>query len=158
MSSYKIKIGQKIKSEIIKFFDVADYYLSPVEKVMSYILNLPIILICFIGYLVEVLGRLVLIASRAIYKLIIKTKFKPSKAPGTRLLAIVEFLFRRKTVELTFTPLISDWQTEYFEALSQKRKYKARWIMIQYYFHFARTFIRVVGLSKVLSVFKQFSK
>jgi hypothetical protein len=80
------------------------------------------------------------------------------KAPGTRLLTIVDFLFRSITVELTFKPLISDWQSEYFEALNQGCTIKARWISIRYRFAFSCTFIMAMGLSKVFSLFKQISK
>ena len=80
------------------------------------------------------------------------------KAPGTQLLKIVDFLFRPSTVKLTFEPLISDWQFEYFEALNQRRTIKARWINIRYRFAFACTFIRAMGLSRVFSLFKQISK
>jgi hypothetical protein len=80
------------------------------------------------------------------------------KVPGAKLLLIVDFLFRPKTVELTFIPLIADWQSEYFEALNQKRKYKAHWIMFRYRIHFACTFVMALGLSKALSFFKELSK
>lgn len=85
-------------------------------------------------------------------------KQRLTKAPGMRLLAIVDFLFRPATVKLTFKQLIADWRTEYFEALSQGRTMKARWVMIRYRFYFACTFIRAMGLSNVLSFFKQLSK
>src|SRR5215208_6006124 len=67
------------------------------------------------------------------------------KAPGTCLIALVDFLFRPATVELTFKPLIADWQSEYFDALNQGHTIKARWIMVRYRFHFARTFIMAIG-------------
>src|SRR5262249_38820992 len=88
----------------------------------------------------------------------IETKKNLVTAPGTRAYKVVDFLFRPTTVELTFKPLIADWQFEYFEALNQGRKYKAHWIMIRYRFLFARTFILAMGLSKVFSFFKQLSK
>jgi hypothetical protein len=81
-----------------------------------------------------------------------------SKAPGTRLLLIVDFLFRPATVELTFKTILADWHSEYFEALSQKRIYKSRWITFRYYLAFACAFVMALGLSKALSVFKQISK
>jgi hypothetical protein len=80
------------------------------------------------------------------------------EAPGTKLLALVDFLFRPATVELTFKPLISDWRAEHCEAWYQGRTKKARWIMIRYRFIFACTFIKAMGLSKVFSLFKQLSK
>jgi hypothetical protein len=49
-----------------------------------------------------------------------------ARAPGTRLLALVDFVCSPKTVEQTFRPLVADWRYEYFEALKQNRKWKAR--------------------------------
>ena len=90
----------------------------------------------------------------------IKDSSKPHiiKAPGANLLALVNFLFSPKAVEQTFKPLVSDWRYEYFDALKQGRTKKARWITFRYRFHFARTFIMAMGLSKVFSLFKQLSK
>ena len=75
-----------------------------------------------------------------------------SKAPGTRLLLIVDFLFSPATVEETFKPTVADWRKEYFEALRQKRFLKAGWISVRYRYRF----ILAMGLSKVFSVIKSF--
>jgi len=82
-----------------------------------------------------------------------KASSKPQiiKAPGTRLFGLVDFLFSPKTVEQTFKPLIADWRYEYFEALKQEHKWKARWISTHYRF----SFIMAMGLSKVFSLLKQ---
>jgi hypothetical protein len=74
------------------------------------------------------------------------------KAPGSRLLAIVDFLFSPATIEETFKPTVADWHEEYFEALKQKRFMKARWINVRYTYRFIQT----MGLSKVFSVIKSF--
>ncbi len=78
-----------------------------------------------------------------------------SKAPGTYLLAFVDFLFSPKTVELTFKQIVRDWRGEYFEALKQGRTWKAQWIMVRYRFSFACAFIKASGLNFVFSFFKQ---
>lgn len=78
-------------------------------------------------------------------------KSRTTKAPGARLLAVIDFLFSPKTVEQTFKPLIADWRHEYFEALKQNRKWKARWISARYRF----SFINAITLSKVFSLLKQ---
>ena len=83
--------------------------------------------------------------SRTLIKSVIR------KAPGTNLLAIVDFLFRTTTVEETFKPLVADWRYEYFEALKQGRKWKARWIST----HYRYSFIIAMSLSKVFSMLKQ---
>ncbi|HVG18120.1 MAG TPA: hypothetical protein VNI02_03640 [Blastocatellia bacterium] len=72
-------------------------------------------------------------------------------APGARLLALTDFLFSQATVENTFKPIIADWRYEYFEALKQNRKWKARWISVRYRF----SFINTMTLSKVFSLLKQ---
>ncbi len=73
-------------------------------------------------------------------------------APGYKLLKIADFFFSRKTVALTFTPLIADWHSEYFEALNENRRWKARWISGRYLWAFAKAF----GLSKLFDVLKSF--
>ena len=94
----------------------------------------------------------------SVFRSIVLFKRPLTRAPGMYLLTVADFIFRPTTVELTFRPLIAEWQSEYFEALKQGRKYKARWITIRYRFAFACTFIKAMGLSKVFSVFKQISK
>jgi hypothetical protein len=74
-----------------------------------------------------------------------------SNAPGSKLLSIVDFLYSSKTVEQTFKPIIADWRYEYFEALKQRRKWKARCISMRYRF----SFINAMTLSKVFSLLKQ---
>jgi hypothetical protein len=60
-----------------------------------------------------------------------------AKAPGARYLVVVDFLYSPRTVEETFKPIIADWRFEYFNALSEKRRIKARWISIRYYYRIA---------------------
>jgi uncharacterized membrane protein len=73
-----------------------------------------------------------------------------SKALGSKLLSIVEFLYSPKTVEETFRQIVADWREEYFEALKQGRSRKARWISIRYIY----SFILAMGLNKVYALFK----
>ena len=68
------------------------------------------------------------------------------------MLALVEFLYPPRHVELTFKPIISDWRMEYFDALKQRAKWKARWIRLRYIYKFALA----MGLSKIFSIFKRF--
>jgi hypothetical protein len=74
------------------------------------------------------------------------------RPPGNRLLTIVDFLYSPKTIEETFKPIVADWRTEYFEALTQGRTWKARWISIRY----TCSFIVSMSLSKVYALFKSF--
>jgi hypothetical protein len=79
------------------------------------------------------------------------SKGQLAKAPGARLLALVDFFFAAKIVEQTFLPLVADWRTEYFEAWKQSRKWKARWVSTRY----RCAFVWAMTLSKVFSLLKQ---
>jgi hypothetical protein len=73
------------------------------------------------------------------------------EAPGTNLLAMVDFLFSSRTVEQTFKPLVADWRLEYFDALNRGRAWKARWITARYLY----SFIMAMSLSRLLSILKE---
>jgi len=76
------------------------------------------------------------------------------RPPGTHLLSIVEFFYSPADVDGTFEPIIADWRKEYFEALKQSRKWKARWISARYIFRFGQA----MGLSKTLGLMKEVLK
>jgi hypothetical protein len=57
---------------------------------------------------------------------------------GSRLYALAEFLYCRKTMERVFDPMIVDAREEYHAALAQDRKWKALWVQISYYWAFAK--------------------
>ena len=79
-----------------------------------------------------------------------KKTYRIYRAPGRRLLLVVEFLYSARTVQETFIPIIADWHLEYFEALKQRRQYKAHWIS----FKWRLRFVEAMGLSKILSLLK----
>jgi hypothetical protein len=56
--------------------------------------------------------------------------------PGSRLLAIADFLYSQKTYRLTFEPIIVDMRDEYFAALNKRRIWKARWMYGLYVWKF----------------------
>jgi hypothetical protein len=64
---------------------------------------------------------------------IYKNKRQISRPPGAFLSSIAEFAFSKKTVELVVTPIISDLQVEYCEALFAGRKIKAGWVRLRGY-------------------------
>lgn len=70
------------------------------------------------------------------------------RAPGGLLLSVVEFLFTKRSVEQVFVPTIVDMRDEYFEALSQNRIWKARWVRLRGTWKF---FV-AMGLDRVLSL------
>lgn len=74
-----------------------------------------------------------------------------ARAPGARHLILVDFLYSPRTVEETFKPIIADWRLEYFNALAEKRKHKARWISIRYSYRFALA----MGLSHAYALIRQ---
>jgi hypothetical protein len=73
------------------------------------------------------------------------------KGPGTRWLAFVEFFYSPKTVELTFKPLIAEWQHEIFEALKEGRTRKVYWISMRHRWYF----LKAMGLSELLEAIEK---
>jgi hypothetical protein len=65
--------------------------------------------------------------------------------PGSYLLELAEISFSPEAIELTFKPIVADWQKEYFTALAQRRPVKARWISARY----ALKFLAAMALSKL---------
>jgi hypothetical protein len=80
-------------------------------------------------------------------RLLFRPRSAITYAPGTTLLAIANFLYSPKTVKLTFEVLIGDLQFEYNEALKEKRRIKAKYIRVRYFF----LFLANMGLSKLWS-------
>lgn len=97
---------------------------------------------------------MVTVAVKSLFPLPTNETKKIKKAPGTLPLSIVEFFYSPTTVEETFKPLVADWQMEYFDALSQKRRWKARWISFRY----TCCFIHAMGLSKALDFVRSFTR
>lgn len=76
------------------------------------------------------------------------------KAPGSSLLALVEYFYSPKLVEGVFKPIVADWRSEYFESLQEGRSRKAAWINARYLF----SFVMAMGLSKVFSFIRSVAK
>jgi hypothetical protein len=75
-------------------------------------------------------------------------------APGSRHLLIVDFLFSPKDMEQIFKPIVADWRTEYFEALNQKRTWKARWVSVRYSY----SFVASMGLRRIFSFIRSLTR
>src|SRR6185503_686580 len=104
--------------------DEADYALvGPLLEILYIIGRLVALASAFIYasliFLFNSIIAITVLLSQFVYDLFISSRI--TKVPGTRLLTTVDFLFRPATVELTFKPLIGEWQSEYFEALNQGR-------------------------------------
>lgn len=69
-----------------------------------------------------ILGKILFAAKNVSYSSIYQVK----------LLTITKFLYSPKTQKETFEKVVADWQTEYFEALSKKEIWKARWLNVRY--------------------------
>jgi hypothetical protein len=53
------------------------------------------------------------------------------RAPGARLDAFASFFFSKRTYATVLKPHLADMQEEYFEALSEGRWHKARWVRVR---------------------------
>ena len=76
------------------------------------------------------------------------------KAPGISMLAVAEFVFSKKQNEKVFVPIIADMREEYFEALSQSRIWKARWVRIRGTY----SFFAAMGLDRAFAFVSFFVK
>jgi hypothetical protein len=74
--------------------------------------------------------------------------------PGSELLTIAEFFYSKKTYTLRFKPIVADMRQEYFEALYEKRVWKARWM----YGLYVWKFFRAMGLSWGFSLLEKILK
>jgi len=116
---------------------------------IAFIIILPIVLVTLAVFVFESISAFTLFIAQLVFKLL-TTRLGLPTAPGAKLLVLVDFLFSPKTVEQTFKPIIADWRNEYFEALKDKREWKARWISTRYRI----SFITSMFLSKVFSLMK----
>jgi hypothetical protein len=64
------------------------------------------------------------------------TSRRISLPPGALLNYLADFFCSPKTMERVVSPVISDMQKEYCEALAQGRQVKARWIRVRGYWSF----------------------
>ncbi len=87
---------------------------------------------------VTILGAVLAFAFLAAI-LISVTSSQLTRAPGFGLLSSSEFFFSKKTYTTVLEPVISDFQVEYIEALSQGRLLKARWVLVRGYSSFWTT-------------------
>lgn len=87
-----------------------------------------------------------------------KDKTALKHPPGTRLLAIAEFLYQKETVEGIFAQIVCDWRTDYFDALKEKRKWKARWISIRGHYEFYSAMFKRSPIGEVIETIKMFVK
>jgi hypothetical protein len=68
--------------------------------------------------------------------------------PGQKLYELADFLFSKQTNERVFFPVVADMREEYFEALSQNRIWKARWVHVRGTW----SFVAAMGLDRFFSV------
>jgi hypothetical protein len=52
--------------------------------------------------------------------------------PGLHLWKLAEFFCTKKTYDSIFIPLLADFHHEYFDALSARREWRARWLRVLY--------------------------
>lgn len=84
---------------------------------------------------------------------------KVTLAPGSRLHDLAGFFYSRKTMARVFDPMLADMREEYFETLANGRKWRARWVLLSYYWAFAKVLPihALVGLGKqVVDLWKLF--
>ncbi|PBB36750.1 hypothetical protein [Mesorhizobium sp. WSM3868] len=67
------------------------------------------------------------------------------KAPASRLLLALKFIFPGRAYERIFKQIVADFREEYFEALSAGENARARWLTICFYLNLMWTTVFWVG-------------
>lgn len=80
-----------------------------------------------------------------------------SSPPGQLLGRLADFFFSKKTVSEVVTPILSDMQMEYFEALAENRKWKAMWVRIRGYWSFWKAMALFNILRAVANIWRKVS-
>jgi hypothetical protein len=79
---------------------------------------------------------------------------KIANPPGHNLLKTADFVFPARFLDFVVRPLIFDMREEYFQALSQSRIWKARWVRVRGTY----CFFAAIGLDRVLAFVSFFIK
>jgi hypothetical protein len=82
------------------------------------------------------------------------SKKMKTRPPGYMLLKVVAFLASKKFYSTVALQTISDMREEYFEALSQNRIWKARWVRLRGTY----SFFAAIGLDRVFAFVSFFIK
>ena len=77
-----------------------------------------------------------------------------SGVPGNYFVQAIQFLVCKKRYEEMYLPIILDMREEYFEALSQNRIWKARWVRVRGTW----SFFAAMGLDRALAFVPFFVK
>lgn len=82
-----------------------------------------------------------------------KVTSKPSlvRPPGSRVYAVLDFVYSRKTMERVFAPGLADMRDEYFAALAACRPWKARWVVLAYYW----SVVKMIPLHAIVALGKE---
>jgi len=83
-----------------------------------------------------IVERLLILLPKFLAKKLYTPKVNVSFPYHSFWLSIAKFLYSPKNFSNVFVPIVSDWQEEYFEALSKKEIWKARWINVRYTYAF----------------------
>ncbi len=92
-----------------------------------------------------------------IYKILIN-KSKIYSPPSSSLLKITAFLYSQQTQKQVFEITFADWQEEYFEALSKKEIWKARWINVRYTYAFLAAMWMKSPIGDLIEFIQKFAK
>lgn len=80
------------------------------------------------------------------------------KTPGTHLLKLANVFYGKDTVSRIFMPLFADFQEEYFEAIFQKKYFRARWVSLHLYYQFYLAVLYETPIGKLFEAIKKLAK
>lgn len=69
------------------------------------------------------------------------------RPPGLLIDRFARFIFKKKTYERVFQPIIVDMRLEYFESLSEGRRWHARWVSLRDHLGFCKALLALIPVS-----------
>jgi hypothetical protein len=135
------------------FFNIRDNFLKTQKKEI----NLGRIIIISLGFSAFLPVLVIILLILAIFN-----NFKKITRESTllryKLLKITAFIYSPKTQKEIFEPIVTDWQEEYFEALSKKEIWKARWINVRYTYAFIVAMWQKSPIGDLIEFIQKFAK
>lgn len=85
-------------------------------------------------------------------------RLKIKSPPGSYLLTTANFLYKKETVKGVFEQIVSDWRTDYFDALSEKKTLKRRWISVRGHYEFYSAMFKQSPIGDLIEEIRRFVK
>ena len=151
LNSEKLRNDSKLKWAAVMTVVGLYFYCMPP---MTLVLGNDHLIFGLVLSIVQVIGAIFFVDIFYTIQRLVTQSTNFSVPPGNILLVQAEFLFSKRFYVETCTPIILDMREEYFEAVSQNRIGKARWVR----FRGTYSFFAAIGLDRAFAFVSFFIK